>query len=169
MNKIPSYAYLPDDCRTGSELVDGDHDDLYKLVNMFRESKGDLGIFKSVFLSIVEYTVYHFDREERGFAACNYPAAAQHIAEHEALKTLALQILRDINEKPEDFDDAKIASVEKFLLHWLKNHIAMSDMAFTPYFADHAEAIAAMASVSFADSFGEDDGFSGLEGLLDCI
>ncbi|MBF0561329.1 MAG: hemerythrin domain-containing protein [Alphaproteobacteria bacterium] len=166
---MSKYLYLPDDLHTGCDVIDQDHDDLYRLVAMFSEAGNDIGVFKSVFIGIVEYTIYHFDREERGFAASGYPDTAQHVGQHQALKEKATQILEELRGRDEPFDDAKVAEIKDFLRDWLEKHITKSDMAFAPYFAQHPEAVAAMTGMSFADSFAEDDGFGGSDDLLELV
>ena len=82
------YEHLPGDLVTGVGSIDRDHDQLFSLVELFRTCKADrdLGVLRTVVVGLVEYTVYHFKREEIGFAACGFGDAASH--EKEAAELL---------------------------------------------------------------------------------
>lgn len=151
------YEHLPDDLVTGIESIDRDHNHLFSLVELFRTCKAgrDLGILKTVVVGLVEYTVYHFKREEIGFEACGFDGAAGHEREHRGLEKTALQIQHDLNEKPEAFDARKLDEIDGFLTNWLGHHIRVSDMAFKEAFRASPEAMKAMDTFSFAGHLAE--------------
>ncbi|MBT3359104.1 MAG: hemerythrin family protein [Rhodospirillales bacterium] len=130
------YEHLPGDLVTGVGSIDRDHDQLFSLVELFRTCKADrdLGVLRTVVVGLVEYTVYHFKREEIGFAACGFGDAASHEKEHRLLEETALQLQDDLDQKPEIFDAGKLEEVDGFLMDWLGHHISESDMAFREAF-----------------------------------
>lgn len=152
-----TYESLPADLVTGIDVIDADHDRLFGLVELFREAKTDqnLGLLKTVVVGLVEYTVYHFRKEEIGFRACGYAEADRHVAEHRKLEATAAQVEKDLDSNPDSFTPEKMQEIDDFLVDWLDNHIRKSDMAFRATFEASPDAIAAMEDFSFSGHLAE--------------
>lgn len=140
---------------TGVAAVDADHKILVDLVNQIQEARHSsepLVVMGSVLTSLIEYTDYHFQREERVQEAVAYPGLENHKLLHEELKDTAISYFNQFKADPGSVD---VDAVDAFLKHWLVDHIMKEDMAFKPYAIGKPEAEAAAASLSFMD-FAED-------------
>ncbi len=114
----------------GVGVLDEDHKRLVSLINelydamLAGQGKESLG---RILDSLVQYTKFHFDREEKLFAETGYPAAAPHKAEHEALTRQVL----DVQSKYAGGVTATLSfDVLQFLKTWLLRHIQGTDQKY---------------------------------------
>ncbi len=145
------FEHLPPNLVTGVASVDGDHDQLFGLVEQFREAKEErnLGLLRSFVAGLVEYTVYHFKREEIGFEITGFSGKANHCAEHRNLEATVCGLEKELAENPQAFTAEKLEEIDAFLVEWLNHHIAELDMAFKDAFNSSPEAIKAMEDYTF--------------------
>ena len=117
----------------GVRLLDTDHQKLVGLLNelydavMKGQGKETLG---KVLDGLVDYTKIHFAHEEKFFAQTNYPAAAAHKKEHDALTRQVLEVQKKYQSGR---TVALSLEVMNFLKNWLVNHIQASDQKYGPY------------------------------------
>lgn len=115
----------------GNGQVDEQHRKLMALINTLHniqtgESDGDVG---SVVQELIDYTVYHFESEEKLQQESGYPGFPEHKKIHEKL-------VAEVSEKA-----ALLATGEQtireelmlFLTNWLKDHILGEDRKFGNY------------------------------------
>lgn len=131
-----SYFTWQDKFDTGIEDVDRDHRILADLISQlhdaFASGKGETAI-GPVLAVLVDYTDYHFKREEALMSQYGYPQLPAHRAEHESLKSKVY----DIRNRFEAKDGSAIGNELLAFLHfWLYFHILDVDMAFKDFFAD---------------------------------
>ncbi len=83
---------------------------------------------------LVNYTIVHFQNEERLFAQTSYPGAVAHKLEHDKLKQQVAAVVQDFRA-----GSNSVLSMDtlKFLRDWLKHHILESDKAYGPYLNRH--------------------------------
>ena len=150
------YSCLPDALVTGIDVIDRDHDQLFCLIEEFREAKAEhnLGLLKTVIYGLVEYTVYHFKKEEMAFEVCGYPETEKHCKEHRKLEATALGLQAELEDHPEAFTPEKLEEIDAFLVDWLDNHITKSDMTYKEKLLGSPEALRAMKEFSFASHLG---------------
>ena len=117
----------------GVEVLDDDHKKLVGMVNELHDKmkaghgKEALG---KVLDELVNYTKFHFEREERLFAKTGYPAAFAHKQQHD---DLTKQVL-DVQTKYKGGAVATLSlDVMDFLRNWLVNHIQGSDQKYGPH------------------------------------
>ncbi len=128
-----SFMEWSDSMSVGVAEVDTDHKLLLSLINQLYDSVGDAeekATLGSVINTLVDYTIYHFSREEKIMEACNYPGLEKHIKIHRALTDQVVDIRDRFITSPDDVigDD-----VLDFLKEWLKTHILRQDMEYRPY------------------------------------
>lgn len=126
-----------DNFSVGHNTIDGQHK---KLVDMLNEANDILDSVKDnqqAFNSIshllnelVEYSVYHFDAEEKIMQDYNYPGYPEHKEEHEKFKAKIGEILKE-DFTVDTFN--KTNELLKFLFKWLINHINYIDKKYTKY------------------------------------
>jgi hemerythrin len=116
----------------GNPLVDAYHHIFFQMVDEFRKAAaeacpppmGDRIDF------LVDYTLMHFDSEERWMARVGYPDVDAHSETHRAFREQILDLQRRYREDP------GAISVEEVLFlvqDWFSSHILGSDMAFKDY------------------------------------
>lgn len=129
-----SYFTWQDKFDTGIDDVDRDHRILADLISQlhdaFASGKGETAI-GPVLAILVEYTDYHFKREEALMNQYGYPETPAHKAEHDSLKTKVY----DIRNRFEAGEGSAIGNELLAFLHfWLYFHILDVDMAFREFF-----------------------------------
>ncbi|MEG3617321.1 bacteriohemerythrin [Magnetovibrio sp. PR-2] len=125
-----------EDMSVGCKQLDDDHKILVQALNDFIEAvENDEGVFVTdgIFSVLLDYSNFHFAREEAIMEACGYADLDNHKQTHNSLKEQLLDARRRymLNPSP-DLED----EIRDFLLSWLQSHILVSDM-------DYKSAIAA--------------------------
>jgi hemerythrin len=114
------------------EVLDEDHRKLIEIINELHD--GILAGHKKEILSavldrLIEYTIFHFAREEDYFAKASYSSASMHMLEHEAM-------VRKISNLQQRLKNAPIAMLDLelmgYLRTWLVTHIQGSDKKYGP-------------------------------------
>jgi hemerythrin len=122
-----------DKLSVGVKVIDDDHKKLVGMVNELFDGitagKGKEALGK-ILDELVNYTKFHFGREEQFFAKTAYPAATEHKKEHD---DLTKQVL-DVQAKYKGGALATLSlEVMNFLKNWLVNHIQGSDKKYGPH------------------------------------
>jgi hemerythrin-like metal-binding protein len=136
----------------GVPAVDHDHKILIGLINSLGEAtRGDddkTQVIAGALATLIAYTQYHFEREEKMMEACGYPDLPTHREEHHALTQEVLAL------KDRFLDSVSGLTVEElltFLTGWLNHHILLQDMEYREHVEGNAAAEAA------AQAYGEFD------------
>ncbi len=123
-----------DGMSVGVEDLDNDHRVLIDLINQLAgaESRQDRINLEAVLDELVDYTVFHFEKEEEYMERAGYPALAGHKRTHTALTGQVLAIRSRVVEggQPGLGDE-----VLDFLSRWLREHILKADALYRPYLA----------------------------------
>lgn len=145
-----------DDLSVGVPEVDADHKVLIELIG-FIESAGrgaeERAVLGTALNALLDYTEYHFGREEKMQEVISYPGFADHKMKHDRLKEQVVDFRRRYDADPAAVD---IADLSQFLNDWLVQHIQSEDFAYRPYAKDNPKAREAMASIGL-DFFLEDE------------
>jgi hemerythrin len=114
----------------GVAVLDEDHKKLVGMVNELYDAmqaghgKESLG---PILDRLVDYTKFHFAREEKLFGQTGYPEAAPHKQQHDALTHQVL----DVQRKYAAGAAATVSlEVMHFLRDWLINHIQGTDQKY---------------------------------------
>ena len=109
---------------------DNQHKKLFDIINELSDEmnsgKAEKNI-KKIFDDLAEYTVYHFESEEKEFKAHNYPKADEHIAIHKQFVDKVVELKSQTNEL------LATISTMNFLTDWLKNHILKTDKEYSEF------------------------------------
>ncbi len=118
-----------DKYNVGIESIDDQHKKLVELLNQLAsamaEGKGKT-VMEPVLTKLIEYTIFHFNEEEKYFDQIDYPDAEAHRIEH-------LKLIEDVKGFKSDFDNGNTGitiDLMRFLKEWLINHIAVTDKKF---------------------------------------
>lgn len=116
----------------GVQVLDDDHKKLIAMINELHASmlQGHSNeVVGGVLRKLANYTVEHFQREEKLFADTNYPGAAGHKREHEKLKA---QVVAEIQKFQAGTQGLGMETLN-FLRDWLRHHIQESDKSYGPH------------------------------------
>jgi len=119
-----------DKLSVGVGVLDEDHKKLVGMLNeLFDAMRAGQGrdSLGRILNGLVQYTKFHFAREEKYFAQTGYPAAVPHKQEHDALTRQVL----DVQQKYTAGASATLSlDVMQFLKNWLANHIMGHDQQY---------------------------------------
>jgi len=139
-----AYLKWTDDLETGIPFVDQDHKILVDLLNQAHDCIGvaeETATLGSVINALVDYTEFHFVREERLMAAADFPDLIAHCDMH---RTLSKSVQKIRVTYATGADSIKAQEVVEFLRDWLINHILKQDFRY------RASVLAAPESVRMA-------------------
>lgn len=111
---------------TGNEIVDGQHQQLFKLLNDLNdalEEKRAPAIVDKTLGRFALYVIDHFRDEEKLMELCAYPSFEEHKKIHEALTVKASHLL----DKYREGDLSMANYLSKFLNDWITGHILSED------------------------------------------
>jgi hemerythrin-like metal-binding protein len=116
----------------GVAVLDDDHKKLIGIINQlhFGIMAGDeRKILEAVLHELVDYTIFHFSREEEMLLKAGYPATPAHTIEHQ-------KFIRQISNLEKRIKSGPVATLDlelmEFLRDWLFHHIMVSDKKFGP-------------------------------------
>ncbi|MFA3782378.1 bacteriohemerythrin [Melioribacteraceae bacterium 4301-Me] len=115
------------------KTLDNQHKRLVELINTLHDSM-KLGkgkeLLSYVLDELVNYTVYHFQSEERLFEKYNYPDSLTHKFQHD-------ELVRKVQKIKRDYDAGVTVlpmEVLDFLKDWLVSHIMGTDKKYKTFF-----------------------------------
>lgn len=112
--------------------IDAQHQRLFAIVNDLHAAVtagAERSVLARVFDELIDYTIYHFQTEERYFASLAYPEAGTHKTEHDDLTAQVVKL------QSQFIDGDLVISFEllDFLYDWLMTHTGNSDIAFKKF------------------------------------
>ncbi len=129
------------DLSVGIPQLDDDHKKLIDLLNqIFVASYAGVGdqLVMKVVKELIDYTHYHFQREEDLLVKNHYPACSTHKEEHQKLIAELMSIKENI---PTDLSDGLSTELTLFLRHWLIDHIKTHDLKYAEFIKELGVAI----------------------------
>ena len=111
----------------GNDLIDGDHQALFAMINEFYDAfqetrrRRDLA---GMLTKLVNYAEAHFQREESLMVACGYPALEEHHDLHTGLYETIYALNERLASEPGPVDRQAVL----FLKTWLVDHIVQHDL-----------------------------------------
>jgi hemerythrin-like metal-binding protein len=128
-----AFMVWNDRLMTGIAVIDGDHKRLVGMINELYEGIGAGASEDLVHLTLnrlVEYTRFHFGREEELLARAHYAEQPQHHAEHAAMVERVEGIQAQIEQGTAI---APSLEVMNYLKDWLFDHILGTDQRYVPH------------------------------------
>jgi hemerythrin-like metal-binding protein len=128
---MPAVTWTPA-MSVGIEALDTDHKMLFGLINQLdraiAEGSAD-DIVASIINGLVDYTEYHFGREEAMMRAVGFAGLDAHLAAHQTIVD-TLQHLRAAYAG--GFRQGIERRLLEFMRDWLTGHILKEDMKYAP-------------------------------------
>ena len=128
---MPAVTWTPA-MSVGVEALDTDHKMLFGLINLLDDAiaKGDAApIVASIINGLMDYTEYHFGREEAMMRACGYAGLENHIATH---KRMIEDLQRLRNTHTSSFREGIERRLLDFMRDWIITHILGEDLKYAP-------------------------------------
>lgn len=113
-------------------VIDDDHKKLLGLMNdLYDGIKARRGrlVLGPILDELLQYTQYHFSREEELFSSTGYEDTVRHKAQHDYL----LQKIKEIQQQYGSGSQALTLEALTFLKDWLYGHIVVSDAKYAPH------------------------------------
>lgn len=132
LSERSQYVKWDDKYSVGIESIDDDHRKLFHLINQFetaiRYHTGET-FEKQALNDLLDYTRYHFDREEKMLEENGYADIAAHKDEHQKMIAKVDEFFNDYKER----GHAALEEAPGFLRDWLINHINGTDQAYSEF------------------------------------
>ena len=121
-----------DDLSVGIKSIDEDHKKLLNLINNLQTAvyypTGE-AFERQALQELLEYTHYHFEREEQLMAEHEYPDYEPHKRQHADM----IAKVNGFMAAYEKDRESTIDELTQFLKNWLLNHIAGTDQQYSAY------------------------------------
>ncbi len=137
---MPLIEWTPE-FSVGVESLDTDHKVLISLVNQLNEAitGGEpRSTVQRVLDALLDYTVYHFGREESLMRAAEYPDFDAHVRTHATLRAQVADIRDRYVRNPESIHAREVLA---FLKTWLSTHIIGRDHLYAPFMANRRDTV----------------------------
>ncbi len=119
----------------GIELIDHDHQKLVGMLNQVISAAnfhlGDAHI-RGVIKELIDYTKYHFSREEELMQQNDYPGYEAHIQQHKTMVAQVESFASQI-ESGDSCEESVCMDIYRYLKEWLLNHITHTDKELGNY------------------------------------
>ncbi|MCW8915881.1 MAG: bacteriohemerythrin [Magnetovibrio sp.] len=143
------FVEWSNDLETGVPFVDADHKVLINLLNQVDDcinQNEETSILGSVLDALVEYTNYHFLREETMMELSRYGGLDEHRELHSLLSRQVRKIYDEYQVTPWKVN---ILDLRDFLKKWLVEHIMKDDFDFRDTCRDNLEAVQQAGNLGF--------------------
>ncbi len=124
------FVQWKDDLSVGIGSIDDDHKKLLTLINNLQTAvyypTGE-AFERQALKELVDYTKYHFEREERLMRENDYPEYEEHKRQHEAMIARVTGCMTAYDKDRE----GTIEDLTRFLKTWLIQHIAGTDQKYS--------------------------------------
>ena len=124
-----------DDYSVGIEEIDNDHKKLINLLNQVNTAYDyamSESYEKEALNDLVNYTKYHFEREEKMMEDNEYPDLKAHKLQHRKMIEQVNQFVERYNNEGHEC----LHIISDFLTQWLINHINGTDKAYSKHLHD---------------------------------
>jgi len=115
------------------DSIDNQHKKLIELISEFYKqvnSRSNEEIISHLITGMKEYTLMHFETEERYMELYHYPGFALHKKEHDAF----VSKVSDLEKRFQSGQVILSFEITDFLKKWIQNHIKGVDMLYSDYF-----------------------------------
>jgi hemerythrin len=118
------------------DSIDNQHKKLIELISDFYKqvnSRSNEEIISQLISGMKEYTIMHFQTEEKYMELFNYPGFIPHKKEHD-------EFVSKVSDLEERFNAGKVIlsfEITDFLKKWIQNHIMGMDMLYSNFFIRH--------------------------------
>jgi hemerythrin len=126
---MSTYVCWQESYSVGDNALDAQHKQILSIVNdlhQIKDADKDIDVLKALMDRLVQYTMSHFQHEERLMREFGYPDLANHKAEHDSMR-------RRTRELREHLNLMTSRDLLRFLKEWWTGHIQSEDMCYVPF------------------------------------
>lgn len=119
---------------TGNAQVDGQHQQLFKIVNALHDAvvtSENIYTIQELLEALANHTIEHFQTEEALMMAVNYPDYDRHKHTHDYLLSKVDRLLLKFRDRN---TEAVTTELTQFLTEWLAHHIKGEDQKMIRFF-----------------------------------
>jgi len=123
------------DLETGNTTVDGQHKDIFSLVNKVLEANTSLDRkdrTETAMNFLADYAVRHFASEEELMTASMYPQYNQHKQQHDDFVKEVIDFMGLYHKEGDTISVSE--TINNFVITWLKEHIMGSDKEMADFY-----------------------------------
>ncbi len=116
----------------GVEAIDDQHKELIRIVNRLLHAIKDKDsemIVNEILAGLREYTVFHFNAEEKFMEEIRYPHRGEHLQQHQDLK----QKVKGFQYARFHHEEVTLGELKAMLSEWLLEHILDSDLRIAKF------------------------------------
>lgn len=117
--------------KIGNDLVDSQHQHIFKLANETVSVSDDADITRLLML-FYQHVREHFQAEEHLMKQAGYPRYQEHVEEHNLMLDRLNEISLNVQKRQWNPDDIKM-----FVRRWISVHIVQEDMRVGEYLKTH--------------------------------
>lgn len=125
-----------DDYLTGISLCDEQHKELFRIldkcIDLSRQSKylDKTEEMSAVIEELLDYTIYHFEAEEKHMLEIGYRRFLSHKVQHDTF----IKTLKDFEmNEDQDKQEEEVSKILQFVLDWIGEHILVIDKNIMNY------------------------------------
>jgi len=129
------------DFETGNQLVDGQHREIFRLVQQVLDIDAFSGRKEKIETALnflANYVVNHFSSEEELMKESSYPDMEKHVEEHKTLIAEVGKFMEVYSEKGGIISVSN--SMNNLVISWLNTHIKGSDKEMAAYYREWSNA-----------------------------
>ncbi len=133
LDKETTHIKWADELTVKNKEMDDDHKNILALLNDYQQvvvEEAGNDVIDRKFQLLVEFSGYHFSREEVLMEACGYPHHVKHHQIHVMLLRTITDMIKVFREAPDVFDHRSTIS---FLEYWFKAHVLDMDVEYASY------------------------------------
>jgi hemerythrin len=131
-----AVLYWHDGLRTGDAIVDGQHEELFRIVNRLHDAmlagQGREGVQATV-EALARYAVAHFACEERLMERSAYPGLAVHRQHHAVLQAQVGDFVASLGQG----EVVSSLAMSRLLADWIAHHITEDDQLLVGWLRRH--------------------------------
>ena len=119
---------------TNVSETDQQHQQLFQLLNTLHKTLSDSepNVISKHLDEFIDFTVSHFQTEERLMQENGYPDYEAHKLEHDKLVKMFVELLKGFHEEGDNLSQASTI----FIKDWLTQHIPNRDKPYGPFLND---------------------------------
>lgn len=126
--RAPFVVEWRDAFKVNIPQVDQEHHRLFDLIKAL-----SLDSVEKTVDELLEYVVTHFSNEQALMEKSGYPAFEAHLKLHEEFGAQVAEFMGS----GDDWTEARVHEIRRFLNKWLIGHIMTHDLRFGRWYADH--------------------------------
>ena len=130
--------------RVGNNIIDEDHKYLIEIINKVEVclTKKNMSALKAELGRLHEYSLLHFDREEKIAIAVGYEQTPGLHQSHQALMDKLVKMQSDFVNAEQSWSPELTKVFADFLRNWLIDHVIKEDLLMKPVLQKHSPAFA---------------------------